>query len=273
MLAQESEIGRGAVRLAECITQRWPQVSKEQTLNYYFGGSFASLLLSQTEAFTELVEEAMPQLQEVRTLNFTDQTRPLLIHLVRPIGDLDFTSVGEYDKISEGLKHRTEIPLTDIPQSAKVCLKPNEFINCDCVEAEVAHKVARITLGEQDYFITRPDAMVGYKLYNLLQRFDLKPSQFEDDLEALQAVLDMVYSGGEVPITTHQIFASYDQKGRNDHWIETSELIRFRRYSPVKEVVEGFLGREAVIHIPNIVKVLLTQLQDFDRSQPQRIFD
>jgi hypothetical protein len=119
MYSQGSSL-KSALKFAEYLTSRWPQVDTdkkvvetddkdtaidlpedlevEARMNYYLSGSLASMLLSHAERFTEMDETQIPALTEARTREIPKSARNILASFARQIGDLDYVPTDHYKR-------------------------------------------------------------------------------------------------------------------------------------------------------------------------------
>lgn len=88
---------------------------------------------------------------------------------------------------------------------------------CDPVEMYGTNKFARINIQGQDYYVARPDTILGYKILHMLQSFDQKPEKFNTDFDQLHQALTALYSEEELIQLTHHILQEYEERIHEPH--------------------------------------------------------
>jgi hypothetical protein len=174
------------------------------------------MLLACAESFTEIDETQLPTLVEIRTRNIPESAREILASLACPIGDIDYVRMDHYIADPTGLRKAGGGPsFDDIPKEARRALKlgKNQIMRIDSVGvgANPIKGVARVTVQERDYYIARPDIILGYKFLQLLLSYQQKPEEFNAaDFGKLFRALEKVYNKGELIEITRQILTHYE---------------------------------------------------------------
>jgi len=237
----QKEILESAIRFAEYLTDRWPQVDtgrksvveiddKDTTvelpeiperietktrLNYYLSGSLATMLLSCAKSFTEIDETQIPALVEVRTREIPESARKILASFARQIGDLDYVPMDHYKADPTRLKKGGGGPSFDeVPEAGRKVLKRGEnqiMVMCDPVETYGAKRVAKVNVEGQNYYVARPDTILAYKVLHLLQSYEQKPEKFNADFGKLLSALKEMYSEEELGQITQQVLTDYEE--------------------------------------------------------------
>jgi hypothetical protein len=237
----QKEILESAIRFAEYLTDRWPQVDTgrkpvveiddkgtivelpeiserietKTRLNYYLSGSLATMLLSCAKSFTEIDETQIPALVEVRTREIPESARKILASFARQIGDLDYVLMDHYKADPTRLKKGGGGPSFDeVPEAGRKVLRRGEnqiMVMCDPVEAYGIKRVAKVNVEGQDYYVARPDTILAYKVLHLLQSYEQKPEKFNADFGKLFSALKEMYNEEELIQITRQILAHYEE--------------------------------------------------------------
>lgn len=232
-----------SARFAEYLTGRWPQtndgrritleidergtkvelpklpdsVTTTPRLNYYIAGSLGTMLLAQADTITDLDEN----LEVGQTMTIPVRTREILGSFVRQIGDLDYIPTDAYRKDPTGLKKGGGGPSFDeVPENARRVLKISEGsikLMCDPLTEYGTKRIARVVVGGKDYYLARPDTMLGYKILHILQGYERKPERFNEDFGKLLEAIRNMYSDEELISTTYQILQDYEEAMRQSH--------------------------------------------------------
>lgn len=141
------EIGKQSVELARYIQSHFPQTTPGdhgEILQYYFGGSLATNLLSQAREVVLLDQAALPKVVALSSRLIPTSTRTKLAKFARPVGDIDMVSAaGRLEAKPESVT----IPLSQTPQGFETALKlqsnQNE-INLDYVRTYTPPQVVRV---------------------------------------------------------------------------------------------------------------------------------
>lgn len=236
-----------AVKFAEYLTSKWPQtnsghkisievddqgttvdlpelpssVQTEPQLNYYLAGSLAAMLLSRAKSFTVLDENRIPALSNARTIEVPEEVSRIFAAFARPIGDLDYVPMEDYKRDPNRLKKGGGGPsFVEIPEDALLALKKAEGqlkIMCDPAWVYGSQRVAKVTVEDHDYFIARPDSILGYKMLHILQSYDKNPDKFNEDFSKLLPPIRGMYSEEELLQTTYQILGDYEDTMHVSH--------------------------------------------------------
>ncbi|MGI6373982.1 MAG: hypothetical protein ACOX0C_01480 [Patescibacteria group bacterium] len=215
---EKREILESATKFAEYLVARWPQVETDSEfkgkLNYYLSGSLAVMLLSQAEEFTTVDGAQIPEIVEVQTKKIPESASRILTSFARQLGDLDYVPSKHYQGNPARLRKGGGGPaFTEVPEIGLKALKQEKGqlkIMCDPVETFGEKRVAKIRVAEQDYYISRPDTMLAYKVLHLLQSFEQKPDKFNADFKKILKALQEIYSDKELEKITRQVLIDYE---------------------------------------------------------------
>ena len=209
----------------------------EPQLNYYLVGSLATTLLSRADIVELCAETADSDIKVESTITIPEQSRRLLAEFARPIGDIDYVPTAHYKRLrnrvvnSYGRVSNEEyqslrakylwkgggLKFAEIPQDSRLAVKRgteqnDDFgIMCDPVETYGTKKFARITIGEKEYFIARPDTIIAYKVLHMLESFDQKPEKFNADFAKMYVALKGMYSNEQLLELTHSTLHEYEK--------------------------------------------------------------
>lgn len=222
------------IKFAEYLTQRYPQVDGGQ-LNYYFAGSLATTLLSQVNTIEICEETDGSNINVVKSLTVPDETKKSLTEFARPIGDIDYIPTQHYRDLQKEVQDlfgkvtseeyqrgRSKLlwkggggpSFDEIPTDAVSALKRGENslkVMCDPVETYGTKKFARINVNNQNYYVARPDVILGYKVLHMLQSYDLKSDKFNSDFPKLLDALKGLYSEEDLVSVGKQIISEYGE--------------------------------------------------------------
>lgn len=244
---EQKEILNSAMKFAEYLTGRWPQVDTgrkpvieidnndttvelpelpegietEARMNYYLSGSLASMLLSRAERFAEMDEAQIPALVEARIREIPESARNILASFARQIGDLDYVPTDHYKANPTRLKKGGGGPSFDeVTEAGQKVLKRGENqikVMCDPVEAYGPRRVARVNVEGQDYYVARPDTILAYKVLHLLQSYEQKPEKFNADFGKLLGAIREMYGEEEIEEITQQVLTDYEDAMEASH--------------------------------------------------------
>jgi Trp operon repressor len=246
----QKEILESAIKFAEYLTDRWPQVDivrkpvvkiddkgttvelpelpegmeTETRLNYYLCGSLATMLFSCAKSFTKIDETQLPALVEVCTREIPESARTILASFARQIGDLDYVPMNHYKKAEDPTrlgKGGGGPSFGEVPEAGRKVLRRGENqikVMCDPVEAYGIRGVAKVNVGGRDYYIARPDTILAYKVLHLLQRYETEPEKFNTDFEKLLSALKEMYNEEELIQITRQILTHYEEAMEASHY-------------------------------------------------------
>ncbi len=253
--SEQGEVLYSATKFAEYLTSHWPQVDDgrkiaievdqhgtrvelpelpesmkaQPRINYYISGSLAVMLLAQAERFTELDEAKVPDMVGAQTREVPEAARAMLASFARPIGDLDYVPSDHYKANPARLKKGGGGPSFDeIPDEGQRVLKKSEGsvkVMCDPVEAYGAKRIAKIQIGDREYYIARPDTILAYKVLHLVQNYDQKPDKFNVDFSKLLGAMREMYGEEELLQITHTVLTDYEDAMEASHirWYEGQE--------------------------------------------------
>lgn len=208
----------------------------EPQLNYYIAGSLATTLLSRAGSIDLCEETQGSSITVTRSVVNPPETRTALAEFARPIGDIDYVPTDHYQELKKAVqdsygkvsdeeyqKGRSKYlwkggggpSFDELPKEALPAVNRGENslkVMCDPVEMYGTKKFARINLEGHDYYIARPDTIIGYKMLHMLQSYDQKPEKFNIDFARLHKALLGLYSEDEMVGLTHQILAEYEAR-------------------------------------------------------------
>ena len=245
----QKEILESAIKFAEYLTDRWPQVDivrkpvvkiddkgttvelpelpegieTETRLNYYLCGSLATMLLACAKSFTEMDGTQLPALVEVCTREIPESARTILASFARQIGDLDYVPMNHYKKAEDPTrlgKGGGGPSFDEVPEAGRKVLRREEgqvMVMCDPVKAFGINRVAKVNVGGRDYYIARPDTILAYKVLHLLQNYEQKPEKFNADFGKLLSALKEMYNEEELIQITRQILTHYEETMEASH--------------------------------------------------------
>lgn len=206
----------------------------EPQLNYYIAGSLATTLLSRAGSIDLCEETQGSNITVTKSVVIPPETRAALAEFTRPIGDIDYVLTEHYralqqvvqdsigkvsnDEYQQGRakylwKGGGGPSFDELPKEALPALKKGEDslkVMCDPVDMYGTKKFARINIEGHDYYIARPDTIIGYKILNMLQSYDKKPEKFNEDFARLHQAISGLYSEDEMVGLTHQVLAEYE---------------------------------------------------------------
>lgn len=213
-------------------------IQVDPQLNYYLAGSLATALLSRAETIDLCEETNGSAIRVVRSVTNPEFTRTVLAEFARPIGDIDYVPTDHYKELQQQVqdsfgkvtseKYQQDRAkylwkggggpkFGEVPANAAAALKrgvdraDNYGVMCDPVETYGTKKFARIKIGEQNYYIARPDTIIGYKILHMLQSYDQKPDKFNTDFAKLLQAVNGLYTEDELVQLTHHILGEYEE--------------------------------------------------------------
>lgn len=247
--SEKEAIINSSEAFAKYMNERYPQTDNddgEKKLNYVLSGSLATTLLARAESFVNINLSSDSTINEEEVKNLPPEARDKFAAYARPIGDFDFVPTDYYQEKQkevqgslyqedpEEYRRRRKTLLwkggggpsfEEIPEEAQGCLK-NESgqikLMCDPVENWGSEGYAKITIDGADYYVTRPDYMVGYKVLNILQSYKQKPEKFNQDFKALLDATSDIYSLEEITAVTQEVLQGY----------ESSMKTSFKKHNP-----------------------------------------
>jgi hypothetical protein len=263
---EQQEILESATKFAEYLTGRWPQVDTsnldlssdapesvplEPKINYYISGSLATMLLSRSEKFSEIIEDDVPTTAESNTRDIPESARNILASFARQIGDLDFVQTNHYKNNATRLRKGGGGPSFDeVPgEGSKVLRRGQNQIKlmCDPVESYGSNKIAKVTVEGRDYYIARPDTIIAYKVLHLLQSYEQKPEKFNTDFGKLLGALKEVYSDEELEQVILQVLSDYENHMRASHERYNSESEKPTDYEmKIPKFIERILSNQQI---------------------------
>jgi hypothetical protein len=181
-LSPESQvILDGGVEAAKIITNKYPQQDENGKLNYYFAGSMAAMLLAQATSFDTLDKNCLPEIEISNTVPMPPETTQSLQRIIRLVGDIDIALTPEYEQaasdvlssadpggedyqaiLGSSIAFGVEVEFTETARNA---------IRRDRGDISSGSDAARVTVGEQVFYITDPKAMFAYKAEHLVSDF------------------------------------------------------------------------------------------------------
>jgi hypothetical protein len=245
----QKEILESAIKFAEYLTDRWPQVDivrkpvvkiddkgttvelpelpegieTETRLNYYLCGSLATMLLACAKSFTEMDGTQLPALVEVCTREIPESARTILASFARQIGDLDYVPMNHYKKAEDPTrlgKGGGGPSFDEVPEAGRKVLRREErqiMVMCDPVKVFGINRVAKVNVEGRDYYIPTPDTIFAYKVLHLLENYERKPEKFNADFGKLLSALKEMYNEEELMQITRQILAHYEESMKELH--------------------------------------------------------
>ena len=245
----QKEILESAIKFAEYLTDRWPQVDivrkpvvkiddkgttvelpelpegmeTETRLNYYLCGSLATMILACATSFTKMDGTQLPALVEVCTRKIPESARTILASFARQIGDLDYVPMNHYKKAEDPTrlgKGGGGPSFDEVPEAGRKVLRRGENqikVMCDPLEAYGIKRVAKVNVGGRYYYIPTPDTILAYKVLHLLQNYEQKPEKFNADFGKLLSALKEMYSEEELIQITRQILTHYEETMEASH--------------------------------------------------------
>lgn len=285
---EQEEVLDSAIKFAEYLTGYWPQIDTgreyfietednknikwpplpaqietKPKINYYLSGSLASMLLSQADKFYEIDESQFPIPITTTIKKIPETAGKILSSLARPIGDLDYVPTDYYKNNPARLRKGGGGPSFEEPPIASQKILKREKkqlkIMCDPVENYGTNKVARINIRGRDYYITRPDTILAYKILHLLQSYEQKPEKFNVDFDKLFESLKQVYSEDELLQTTHQVLVDYEQSMKKLHTDFADQEGKTAEY---EEKIPRFIKQAlANPHLSSNIRTILEKLR------------
>jgi len=243
----QKEILESAIKFAEYLTDRWPQVDivrkpvvkiddkgttvelpelpegieTETRLNYYLCGSLATMILACATSFTKMDGTQLPALVEVCTREIPESARTILASFARQIGDLDYARMNHYKPGPPRLTKGGGGPSFDeVPEAGRKVLRREErqiMVMCDPVKVFGINRVAKVNVEGRDYYIPTPDTIFAYKVLHLLENYERKPEKFNADFGKLLSALKEMYNEEELMQITRQILAHYEESMKELH--------------------------------------------------------
>ena len=243
----QKEILESAIKFAEYLTDRWPQVDivrkpvvkiddkgttvelpelpegieTETRLNYYLCGSLATMILACATSFTKMDGTQLPALVEVCTREIPESARTILASFARQIGDLDYARMNHYKPGPPRLTKGGGGPSFDeVPEAGRKVLRREErqiMVMCDPVKVFGINRVAKVNVEGRDYYIPTPDTIFAYKVLHLLENYERKPEKFNADFGKLLSALKEMYNEEELIQITRQILTHYEEAMEESH--------------------------------------------------------
>lgn len=263
---QVDDMRRITVGVDEGIRVELPDLPEpihpEPQLNYYIAGSLATTLLSRAESIDLCKETSGSDIIISQSIPNPSETRAALAEFARPIGDIDYVPTEHYyglKKIvqdSYGKVSDTEYQegraqylwkggggpsFDELPAEALPAIKKGEDsikVMCDPLEVPGTKKFARINIEGQDYYVARPDTIVGYKILHMLQSYDQKPEKFNADFARLHKAITGLYSEDEMIGLTHQILSECEAS-----MAEVSAVVNKSHEPKLPQLVQKLLAR------------------------------
>lgn len=235
------ELLESAYCFAEYLTDKWPQTQIDQyvsitdideteiglpplpecliippKLNYYIGGSLAVILLAQADTVDICAETYGSSITIENTISIPQKVKDTLVQFARPIGDLDYVPTTDYKNLPERLRKGGGGPSYDeLPAKALPIIqrKPNQIkVMCDPLETYGTKKFARICIRGKEFYIARPDTLIAYKIFHILQNYPKKPEKFNRDFATLSQALMSMYPLEHLLPITHHLLAAYEEE-------------------------------------------------------------
>ena len=240
-------------------------VQVEPQLNYYLAGSLATTLLSRAETI-ELCEETNgSDIKIARSIAVPESTRTILAEFARPIGDIDYVPTAHYGELQQQVQNSFgkvsnedyqqgrvkylwkggggpkfgEIPADALPALKRQRDQGDTYgVMCDPIETYGTKKFARVKIEGQDYFVARPDTIVGYKILHMLQSYGQKPDKFNTDFARLYQAVNGLYTGEELVQLTHHILGEYEES-----MAKVSDLFKKPHEPKLPKMTQNLLGK------------------------------
>ena len=189
----------------------------EPHLQYYFAGSFATGLLSQATEITDLdgtsISEGSSQ-QNAITKETTDKFNDCL----RLIGDVDYVALDKgFPIVRDG---KVIYSYDNFPDDAKPAFKTSAnsprviTVMEDISVGRDKHRVAKILIDGEEYYIESPDAQLGGKVLQILSNCNTTKSNpysaelidtINRDFESLIIALGRIYNRSQLLDTAYQM--------------------------------------------------------------------
>jgi hypothetical protein len=208
-------------------------------LNYYLVGSLATTLLAAADKVEVCAENSNSNIVVESTLEIPSGVKGLLTKFVRPVGDIDYIPSGYYNlqkkRVQDSFEsvtpeqYRTSrsrflwkggggLKYGDVLETARAAIKrpadreDNFGIMCDPFDSYGKLRYAKVSVDGHEFYIARPDTMVGYKMLHMLDQFDKKPEKFNKDFDVLYKAISQIYPESHLVQITHEILSAYDER-------------------------------------------------------------
>ena len=268
----KEKILKSAISFAEYLTtDLWPQVEVVETkgtgtvrlwafferrkrietrLRYYLCGSLATMLLAGATSFTEIDGTQLPALVEVCTIAIPESARAILASFARQIVDVDYVPIN-YDGVELTRSRKVSFgpSLDEIPEAGRTVFRQDRGrvgrIMFDPVGVYGIIGVAKVSVGEQDYYIASPTAMLGYKVLHLLRKYEEKPEKLDSDLRILLNAMKKMYNEEELIQIIRKILAHYEEA--NKEWfiqlMRPSQRLNAGEPRPYQNIIPRYIER------------------------------
>ncbi|MBA3733495.1 hypothetical protein H0W91_03950 [Patescibacteria group bacterium] len=235
----------GAEAFTTEVLEKYPQVSEDGKLNYYFSGSLGVMILLKGGRFEILDESKIPEIVPIQEKDVPPKAVKYLEGFVRKIGDLDFVGTELYAKQKKAVQDSYgKVPneeysrkrkqflfkggggpqMAELSETAKKALKTRENqsgVMCDPLESVTPHRVARVIIGGREVYIPEPRMMLAYKTVHLGQTFENagKTDKFVSDFNAMLKGMEAIYSREELLQATHETIFAYSPNSPNNTFV------------------------------------------------------
>ena len=238
VLLQKPHLTYAAIAFASYVTEKYPQISAEGRLNYYVCGSLAVMLLSQADSVDLLNSRQLPNISARETKKLDDIVLSKLGVFTRKIGDFDYVETDVYKEAKGEIPSYSDDPegyrrerrkflfkggggpsIDELPELARKVLEiPDGMtkVMCDPVSTYSEDQVARVRIQDQEYFISDPSQIFGYKVLHLMQSFCKKPNKFKKDFTILHDALSQLYSEEELIESAYHVLIAFEDSKTQD---------------------------------------------------------
>lgn len=230
-LEEGIQLLENAKDFASYVVTKYPQVNEKGELNYYLSGSLLMMLLSQAQYFELLDSSKIPEIKIAERRQIPLDLSDKLKQFARKIGDLDYVETSAYKKAKSELPDEYVEPekyaeekskflpfggesfsLTDFSKSSREILFQSlnsDKIICDSPKIYGEMEIAKIRLGNKDYFITDPLNFFGCKFLSILQKFPKKADSLKRDFNVLLPVFSELYSEQDLIKSTYELIDNF----------------------------------------------------------------
>lgn len=186
-----------------------PQQNSRGEIEYVFVGSLAFAPLSAASE-AAILDTDSDVAHPKYTIQLDDRLREQMSTLVRKTGDLDIARTKHREIKGNG---PPRISIDKVPDGIFKYPNSGEFLSADVVngggwvKAKPIAEVAKVTIGNQELFVTPPIDLLAYKLVNALETFPDPPENKSVDLisneaKALRTITENFYAGMPLDINS-----------------------------------------------------------------------
>lgn len=263
-LEEGIQLLENAKDFASYVVTKYPQVNEKGELNYYLSGSLLVMLLSQAKSFDLLDTSKIPKISVIQTKSITENASNKLKLFARKIGDLDFVETSAYKQLKSYIPDVYHDPegyfkekekflfggeggpfMEELSESQRNIFEKSNSgkrVTCDSAKEYVLSSAVRINLNNQDYFISDPLNLFGYKFVSILKKFPYDSQKLKRDFKLIYSAFLEMYSEEELIEKSYEILTNFenanfdDNRGRENYIKKISENLSWDNSSDARSL-------------------------------------